>query len=49
MTAYVRIPARALQHWSPVARAWVTEPGRFTVRAGPHAGELPLRTRLEPS
>ncbi|UUU43578.1 glycoside hydrolase family 3 C-terminal domain-containing protein [Streptomyces sp. NBC_00162] len=48
VTAYVRIPARALQHWSPAARAWVTEPGRFTVRAGPHAGELPLRERLDP-
>ncbi|MFE3559760.1 glycoside hydrolase family 3 protein [Streptomyces sp. NPDC059193] len=47
VTAYVRIPARALQHWSPAARAWVTEPGRFTVRAGPTAGELPLRTALD--
>ncbi|OEJ30695.1 glycoside hydrolase family 3 C-terminal domain-containing protein [Streptomyces subrutilus] len=47
VTAYVRIPARALQHWSPAARAWVTEPGRFTVRAGPTAGELPLRARLD--
>ncbi|MEU9236167.1 glycoside hydrolase family 3 C-terminal domain-containing protein [Streptomyces subrutilus] len=46
-TAYVRIPARALQHWSPAARAWVAEPGRFTVRAGPTAGELPLRARLD--
>lgn len=47
VTARVPIPVRALQHWSPETRTWATEPGRFTVHAGPTAGELPLRAELE--
>lgn len=47
VTARVRIPARALQYWSPQIRAWVTEPSLFTLQAGPTAGELPLRAELE--
>ncbi|MFI5986055.1 glycoside hydrolase family 3 C-terminal domain-containing protein [Streptomyces sp. NPDC051555] len=46
-TAVVRVPARALQYWSPEAATWVTEPGRYEVLAGPTAGDLPLRTVLE--
>ncbi|AWZ17435.1 glycosyl hydrolase [Streptomyces sp. ICC1] len=46
-TAYVRIPARALQHWSPGGRGWTTEPGRFEVLAGRSAGDLPLRAAIE--
>ncbi|MET9853327.1 glycoside hydrolase family 3 C-terminal domain-containing protein [Streptomyces sp. NPDC006450] len=47
VTAYVRIPARALQHWSPQAGGWTAEPGRFTVLAGRSAGDLPLRGVIE--
>ncbi|MFZ3495526.1 fibronectin type III-like domain-contianing protein [Streptomyces sp. 5.8] len=45
--AYVRIPARALQHWSPQAGGWTAEPGRFAVLAGRGAGDLPLRGAIE--
>lgn len=47
VTAYVRIPARALRHWSPQAGGWTAEPGRFTVPAGRSAGDLPLRGAIE--
>ncbi|MFE2283394.1 glycoside hydrolase family 3 C-terminal domain-containing protein [Streptomyces sp. NPDC059443] len=43
VTAYVRVPVRALQYWSPGSGCWVTEPGRFEVLAGLSAGDLPLR------
>ncbi|WP_354383276.1 glycoside hydrolase family 3 C-terminal domain-containing protein [Streptomyces sp. PvR034] len=46
-TAVVRVPARALQYWSPEAATWVTEPGPYEVLAGPTAGDLPLRAVLE--
>ncbi|MFJ1756424.1 glycoside hydrolase family 3 C-terminal domain-containing protein [Kitasatospora sp. NPDC088134] len=44
----LRLPARAFEHWSVAERAWRTEPGAFTVLAGPHAGELPLTAVLRP-
>ncbi|MFD3518962.1 glycoside hydrolase family 3 C-terminal domain-containing protein [Streptomyces sp. NPDC058653] len=44
--ATVRLGARALAHWSTERGRWETEPGRFTLLAGPSAGELPLRTTL---
>ncbi|WP_330300766.1 glycoside hydrolase family 3 C-terminal domain-containing protein [Streptomyces sp. NBC_00503] len=47
VTAYVRVPVRALQYWNPGSRGWVTEPGRFDVLAGRSAGDLPLRTGLD--
>ncbi|MDJ0383109.1 glycoside hydrolase family 3 C-terminal domain-containing protein [Streptomyces sp. G-G2] len=47
VAAVVRIPARALQYWSPAAGTWVTEPGRYEVLAGPTAGDLPLRAVLD--
>ncbi|MFD5934679.1 glycoside hydrolase family 3 C-terminal domain-containing protein [Streptomyces sp. NPDC060333] len=47
VTAYVRLPERALQYWSPEPRGWVTEPGRFTLLAGRSAGNLPLRAALD--
>ncbi|MCJ0875859.1 glycoside hydrolase family 3 C-terminal domain-containing protein [Streptomyces sp. AP-93] len=47
VTAYVRIPARALQHWSPQAGGWTAEPGWFAVLAGRSAGDLPLRGAIE--
>ncbi|MBV9451516.1 MAG: glycoside hydrolase family 3 C-terminal domain-containing protein [Streptosporangiaceae bacterium] len=34
VTVRVAIPARAFQHWTP-DHGWVTEPGRFTLAAGP--------------
>lgn len=47
VTAYVRIPARALRHWSPQAGGRPAEPGRFAVLAGRSAGDLPLRGAIE--
>ncbi|MFD3717090.1 glycoside hydrolase family 3 C-terminal domain-containing protein [Streptomyces sp. NPDC058674] len=47
VTACVRVCGRALRHWSAESRAWVREPGRFTVLAGRSAGDLPLRAALE--
>ncbi|MBT2449550.1 glycoside hydrolase family 3 C-terminal domain-containing protein [Streptomyces sp. ISL-43] len=47
VTAYVRVPARALQSWSPEAAGWITEPGRFEVLAGRSAGDLPLRAAID--
>ncbi|RKE16977.1 glycoside hydrolase family 3 C-terminal domain-containing protein [Streptomyces sp. TLI_171] len=46
VTVELRVPARALQHWSVEEHAWRTEPGPFTVLVGPHCGELPLDTAL---
>ncbi|MFD8984400.1 fibronectin type III-like domain-contianing protein [Streptomyces sp. NPDC059564] len=45
--ARVRIPVRALQHWSARARGGEAEPGRFTLPAGRTAADLPLRAVLD--
>lgn len=42
VTAPVRIPARALRHWSVEEHAWRVEPGPCRVLAGRSAGDLPL-------
>nr|WP_051055617.1 MULTISPECIES: glycoside hydrolase family 3 C-terminal domain-containing protein [Kitasatospora] len=42
----LRLPQRALQHWSVEDRAWRTEPGTFVLHVGPHSGELPLAAAL---
>ncbi|MEU3496882.1 glycoside hydrolase family 3 C-terminal domain-containing protein [Kitasatospora cineracea] len=42
----LRLPARALAHWSPDRPGWETEPGTFVLHAGPHCGELPLAAAL---
>lgn len=42
VTARVRLPARALRHWSVQEHAWRVEPGPCRVLAGRSAGELPL-------
>ncbi|MER5812715.1 glycoside hydrolase family 3 C-terminal domain-containing protein [Streptomyces sp. NPDC002033] len=47
VTARVRIPLRALEHWSARTRGWELEPGRFTLLAGRTAGDLPLRSVLD--
>nr|WP_247614249.1 glycoside hydrolase family 3 C-terminal domain-containing protein [Streptomyces sp. RG38] len=47
VTARVRVPARALRHWSVREHAWRTEPGRVRVLAGRSAGDLPLTTETE--
>ncbi|MFF8034587.1 glycoside hydrolase family 3 C-terminal domain-containing protein [Streptomyces sp. NPDC016626] len=47
VTARVRIPARALRHWSAEEHAWRTEPGVCRVLAGRSAGELPLAAEVE--
>ncbi len=43
----IPVAARALQHWSVDQRRWLTEPGVFTLLAGPSCGELPLTAELE--
>ncbi|MFD7433740.1 glycoside hydrolase family 3 C-terminal domain-containing protein [Streptomyces sp. NPDC059861] len=47
VTATVRIPARALSHWSPGHGCWLTEPGPCMVLAGRSAGDLPLAADVE--
>ncbi|MGW6710582.1 glycoside hydrolase family 3 C-terminal domain-containing protein [Streptomyces sp. NPDC054956] len=47
VTAYVRVPARALQYWSPETGGWITEPGRYELLAGRTADDLPLRSVIE--
>ncbi|GGQ82110.1 glycosyl hydrolase [Streptomyces flaveolus] len=42
VTVPVRVPARALRHWSVAEHAWRTEEGRCRVLAGRSAGDLPL-------
>ncbi|WP_399892027.1 glycoside hydrolase family 3 C-terminal domain-containing protein [Streptomyces sp. BBFR51] len=47
VTATVRVPARALCHWSVREHAWRTEAGRCRVLAGRSAGDVPLVAELE--
>ncbi|MET7290610.1 glycoside hydrolase family 3 C-terminal domain-containing protein [Streptomyces griseoloalbus] len=46
VTARVRIPARALRHWSAEEHAWRIEPGPCRVLAGRSAGDLPLAAEV---
>ncbi|MFJ9037252.1 glycoside hydrolase family 3 C-terminal domain-containing protein [Streptomyces sp. NPDC102406] len=48
-TVRVRVPVipRSLSHWSVAEGGWLTEPGRFTVRVGRSAGDLPLTTYVQ--
>jgi beta-glucosidase len=41
VTVTVPVPPRAFEHWSP-GQGWTTEPGRFTLAAGPSSADLPL-------
>jgi beta-glucosidase len=41
--ARVPLSARAFQHWDG---GWTTEPGTFTLAAGPSSADLPLRAEL---
>jgi beta-glucosidase len=43
----ILIPQRAFQHWD--GRAWVTEPGPFTLLAGPSSASAPLTAEVSPS
>ncbi|GAA0441449.1 glycosyl hydrolase [Acrocarpospora corrugata] len=43
----LHLTARAYQHWSPAHASWQTEPGSFTLSAGPNANALPLATATE--
>ncbi|HTX26259.1 MAG TPA: glycoside hydrolase family 3 C-terminal domain-containing protein [Streptosporangiaceae bacterium] len=45
VTVGILIPERAFQHWS--GRAWATEPGTFTLAAGPSSAALPLTAGIE--
>ncbi|MER7194136.1 glycoside hydrolase family 3 C-terminal domain-containing protein [Streptomyces flaveolus] len=47
VTVPVRVPARALRHWSVAEHAWRTEEGRCRVLAGRSAGDLPLAAETE--
>ncbi|MFF8881829.1 glycoside hydrolase family 3 C-terminal domain-containing protein [Streptomyces flaveolus] len=47
VTVPVRVPARALRHWSVAEHAWRTEEGRCRVLAGRSAGDLPLAAEME--
>ncbi|WP_328722887.1 glycoside hydrolase family 3 C-terminal domain-containing protein [Streptomyces sp. NBC_00247] len=47
VTAAVRVPHRALHHWSPQEKGWFTEPGTYEVHAGSSAGRLPLTASVE--
>ncbi|MGW2127203.1 glycoside hydrolase family 3 C-terminal domain-containing protein [Streptomyces coelicoflavus] len=47
VTATVRVPARALCHWSVAEHAWRTEAGHWWVLAGRSAGDVPLAADLE--
>jgi beta-glucosidase len=46
VTAEVRVPARALQHWSVDAHRWEAEPGRFELTAGRSVADRPLATHV---
>ena len=41
----ILIPVRAFQHWA--GQGWATEPGSFTLAAGPSSACLPLAARVE--
>jgi len=45
VTVGILIPERAFQHWAD--GAWRTEPGPFTLSAGPSSASLPLTASLE--
>ena len=45
VTVGILIPERALQHWT--GGTWATEPGPFTLSAGPSSASRPLTARLE--
>jgi beta-glucosidase len=45
VTVGILIPERAFQHWT--GQAWATEPGTFTLSAGPSSASLPLTASLE--
>jgi beta-glucosidase len=42
VTAEIRLPARAFQHWSAGDRDWRTEPGEFVLSVGRSVIDLPL-------
>ncbi|MGH3258990.1 MAG: beta-glucosidase family protein [Streptosporangiaceae bacterium] len=45
VTVGILIPERAFQHWD--GQSWATEPGTFTLSAGPSSASLPLTASLE--
>jgi beta-glucosidase len=45
VTVGILIPQRAFQHWT--GGGWATEPGTFTLAAGPSSASLPLAAELE--
>ncbi len=45
VTVTIRIPERAFQHWA--GSCWETEPGEFTLAAGPSSARLALTAAVE--
>ena len=46
VTVSVSLATRAFQHWEP-GSGWVTEPGPFTLAAGPSSASLPLSAVID--
>ncbi|HEY1625236.1 MAG TPA: glycoside hydrolase family 3 C-terminal domain-containing protein [Streptosporangiaceae bacterium] len=46
VTVSVPLAARAFQHWAP-GEGWTTEPGQFTLAAGPSSASLPLSGAID--
>jgi beta-glucosidase len=46
VTVTIPLPARVFQHWAP-GEGWVTEPGQFTLAAGPSSASLPLTAVID--
>ena len=46
-TVEFNLGRRDFAFWSPEARDWVVEPGRFTVFVGNSCGHLPERANVE--
>jgi beta-glucosidase len=44
VTAQIRVPERAFQHWTE--RGWILEPGTFVLSAGPSSASLPLSAEV---
>ena len=45
-TVQIRIPRRAFEHWDQESRAWMAEPGTWTLSAGRSVSDLRLVTEL---
>jgi beta-glucosidase len=46
VSATVRIPARAFEHWDAEGGRWAVEPGAFGLAAGPSSGDQPVSVEI---